>query len=417
MPWRVASWGLAASILAAALTWILQLAAAQFLSPARYAEALSLLAIFMLLAVPLVPVLLLVTREAVDARLGGRTGDIRALLAGLTTRLGLGGSVAVGAVFFAREPLAGILRISEPLAIPLLAAAVVANGLYLVAHSVLLAERRWSAVNGLPVLLGASRLVLSLVFLAGGYGVTGMLLGLAASTACCAGLGVWLARRALPPGGRYRRIPLRDVCLALTINFAFWFLVQLDLVYVNRFLPALAAAGYGAASTLGRLLVYVPSTVVHLMYPYLVAARDRAARRHVVIRMLTAAFLLGGTGLAGLVLLPTLVLQFTYPAEYAGAAGLLPIVGTMLAPFALVNVFVYVALADSDRTIAALVIATAAAAGVALVSTSPALEPLAATLIAAAVTIVAGGGLRLWAAPGPARAPRIERGAEEARDA
>jgi O-antigen/teichoic acid export membrane protein len=324
VPWRVASWGLVSSVAASTLTWALQLVVARFMAPERYGEVLSLLAIFMVLAVPLVPVLLVVTRQVVEANRDGRPSDIRALLVGHTGRAALAGAVLVGLVAAWREPLAGLLRVSDPAALWLLAASVAANALYLVAHAVLLGRLQWPAATTLPVLLGATRLLFSILFLSQGYGVTGVFLGLACSTGLCWAIAYLLAWHSLPGGGTYRRLPLGDIGLALAINAAFWLLVQVDLVYVNRALPDMAAAGYAAASTLGRMLVYIPSTVVHLMFPYLSGARDALARRHVLGRMTMTVAALVGIGLAGLLVAPELVLRLAYPPEYAAAAGLLP---------------------------------------------------------------------------------------------
>jgi O-antigen/teichoic acid export membrane protein len=401
LPWRLASWGLASSVVASALTWVLQLAVARFMAPESYGEVLSLLAIFMVLSVPLVPVLVVVTRQVVEATRDGRTGDVRAILAGHTWRAAVAGAALAGLVLVWRAPLAALLRLSEPAALPWLALSVLANALYLVSHAVLLGRLKWPAATTLPVLLGASRLLFSLLFLAWDYGIAGVFLGLACSTALCWAFAYVLAWQSLPGGGTYRPLKLAEVAEALALTAAFWLLVQVDLVYVNRALPDMAALGYAAASTLARMLVYVPSTVVHLMFPLLVAAPDQHARRRVVIRMTMIVAALAAVGLAGLSLVPSFVLDLTYPPEYAAAARLLPRVGAVLAPLAFVNVVVYAALARRSSGVTRLLGAIALATLVLLMTLPPSLATLFGVLLgASAVSLGAGAALLRKPTPG-----------------
>jgi O-antigen/teichoic acid export membrane protein len=392
--WRLASWGLLSSVTTAALTWILQLAVARFMAPAPYAEALVLLAVFMVLAAPLIPILLVVTTRVVDLRREGREGDAGALLGRLSVGTLAAGLAFVACVVLGQEGLATLLNVSEPGALPLLATALVANALFLIGHAVLLGELRWAAASSLPVALAATRLAFSLLFLAAGFGIQGVFLGLAASTVCVAALAQLLARRPLPRGGRYPGLPLRHVALAVVLTAAFWFLVHVDLLYVNRLLPQLVSQGYGAASTLGRMLVLVPFSVLHLMFPFLAGARNGADRRRVLARMTATALALGATGVLGLTLAPALVLALTYPPEYASAAPLLLPVSAMLAPYGVMAVLLYAALANNDRPAAVLFGVAAAAVSLLLAVLPPSLTTLAATLGSTAGIVLAAGALR-----------------------
>jgi O-antigen/teichoic acid export membrane protein len=388
--WQAAGWGLAATIAASVLSYAFQILVARFMSPTSYSDTVAMLSLYMVCSLPLTPIFLLITRRVVEARREQREADVRALLHRLLIRGAVLGAVAVAAAFAVRAPLAAWLRLSEPMAMPMFASSIVLSALHLLVIAVLLGRMDWRAANGLPVIFGASRIALSLVFVRPGFEVAGTFAAITGSAALTLALGL-VAVRGLGRGGRYRPLHLGEVGLAITLNAAFWFLVQVDTIYVNRELPLVAEGGYVAASGLAKMLVYVPLAVGNVMFPLLSAAPTAAARRHVLRRMLMMAAALDVAGLAAIAAAPERILLLTLGPSHIAAAGYLLQVGAVLAPLSLAGMFLYDALARHDRRVSTAFAVAALIAAAVLVLLTPALPGLYAALLSAtAIMLVCG---------------------------
>jgi hypothetical protein len=203
-----------------------------------------------------------------------------------------------------------------------------------------------------------------------------------------------MSRRGLPRGGVYRALHVAEVGMAISVNLAFWFLVQVDTIYVNKQLPDVALHGYAAASALGKMLVYIPVAVGHVLFPLLIATRTPAAGRRMLLRMLLVTVALDAIGFAIIVVSPQRLLLLTLGETYIAAVPLLLPVAAVLAPFAVASVFMYDALSRHDRVITAIFASAAAVTAVALITIQPALRTLFAVLATGAVIAIAGGALR-----------------------
>ena len=391
----VASWGLAANVAAALLSYLLHLVVGRFMSPESYSETLSLLSVYMMVLMPATPFLLVVTRRVAEERARGNGAGVHALLRGLTVRIGVVGGGALVVAWVAREPLAAWLSVSAS-ALPLFVLGVVTSLLCSVAQAALLGLFRWRAALGLPVILGIARLTLSILFVWAYDAATGMFVAIALSTSVCFAGAYVLTVRELPAATTYRPLGLGEIAMAASINGAFWFLVHVDTVYVNRELPQLVDQGYAAAAVLARPIVYFSAGVNQALFPFLAVAATRETRRHVLTRMFATAALLSIVGLVALWASPEWLLALTFGPAYVEAARLLPAVGSMLAPLSLVNVFLYDALARQDAVVARSFIVIAVTAGAVLALVTPMLGGLIGVLAGSAAVAIVIGARRMW---------------------
>jgi hypothetical protein len=391
--WRIASWGLAATLVTTALSYVFQILVARFMSPRSYSETVAMLSLYMVCTLPMAPIFLLVTRRVVDARLRGADADTRTLLLALARTIGLASVVGAALVFVARVPLAAWLHVSDPSTPPIFAISVGVSALYLLAVAVLLGRVNWLMANSLPVLLGTTRILFSLLFVRPGFEVSGTFTAITASAVLCLAIGLVAALRGLPTGGQYRPLHVGEVGLAITVNLAFWFLVQIDTLYVNRALP-LVSERYAAASALGKMLVYVPVAVGNVLFPLLTAARPGPERRAVIVRMIVLVIVLDAIGYTIMAAAPERLLLLTLGETHVAAMSLLVRVAAVLAPFALASVFMYEALARHDRGLTTIFAVTAAGAAVALAVSPPSLPALFTILLTAAAVTILGGFVR-----------------------
>jgi O-antigen/teichoic acid export membrane protein len=383
-------------VVTAGLSYVLQLAVGRLMTPASYSETQSLLGLYMMLSMPAVPLLLLITRRIVresafaKTSAGKRSDDTYALLRALLVRTAWAGLALLAITVVARQPLARALALGAPAALPLFALSVATNLFFLIAHAGLLGLFHWRAAAALPVALGAARFALSLLFVGIGYGVSGVFAAIALSNGICFVVAWWLAVRGLPRDGVYRPLQIDEVGLAAALNAAFWFLVHVDTVYVNRELPALATSGYAAAATLARPVVYFPNAVNQMLFPFLASVTTTGTRRVILGRMLAAAAIVVLAALAVTLTVPELILGATFGQAYLGVSGILATLVAVLAPYSLMNIVLYDALARHDLALGRVFVAIGAAGGLLLALTTPPLRGLFVILAgcASAATVV-----------------------------
>ena len=134
-------------------------------------------------------------------------------------------------------------------------------------------------------------------------------------------------------GARMFALPVMAGTLAITS------LTTVDLIVAKISLSNQQAGIYGSASFIGRLLLYLPTTVATVLLPKVTsrAAADQDTHELLSASLaVTAAFSLAGTAL--LVVLPHLVVNATFGAKYSDATPLLGLFGLAMTNYALLNV-------------------------------------------------------------------------------
>jgi hypothetical protein len=237
------------------------------------------------------------------------------------------------------------------------------------------------------------RIVFSLLLVRPGFEVSGTFAAITLSALLCLVIGAVAALRGLPRGGHYRPLHVAEVSLAVAVNLAFWFLVQVDTIYVNRALPDVAER-YAAASALGKMLVYIPVAVGNVLFPLLAAAVTPAAGRALVLRMLFLTIVLDAVGYAIIAAAPERLVLITLGSQHVAAAPLLVTVAAVLAPFALASVFMYDALARHDWRLTTVFAVAALFVASAVTLTAPALPGLFTILLIGAAIATIGGLVR-----------------------
>jgi O-antigen/teichoic acid export membrane protein len=116
-------------------------------------------------------------------------------------------------------------------------------------------------------------------------------------------------------------------------------LTTLDLIAAKISLTPRDAGIYGSASFIGRLLLYLPTTVATVLLPKVTSraavSRDTKEILHASIAV-TAIFSLCGVAL--LVLIPHFVVDVTFGAKYSAAVPLIGLFGLAMTLYSLLNV-------------------------------------------------------------------------------
>jgi O-antigen/teichoic acid export membrane protein len=346
---------------------VFHLFSGRLLGPSRYGEVVSLVAVSGLIALPFGGVQYAVARFVADDAARRNADGIAAFVRRAMT-------VAV----FVAATVAAIVTLASPLIRDALGVTklspVVLMALY--TFPALLAPPLWGVAQGLQrfglmsasMIVGSvARIVVLVALIPLGVGV-GAVMGATLVGGCLAivvplPLILWWMRRPThgargPATGEVLRYMVPVVVGTLAITS----LTTLDLIVAKVSLSSHDAGIYGSASFIGRLLLYLPMTIATVLLPKVISRAalelDTKEILHASLAV-TAAFSLVGTGL--LIVLPRLIVEVTFGAEYSGATPLVGVFGLTMTVYALLNVQLAYHLGHGRTTMAWLLLAGAVA--------------------------------------------------------
>ena len=295
----------------------------------------SLAALFNLTVILFVPGYALQVATARAGTLGrlGRGGELSATLRRWTAHLAVGFVLVALAGALARDPLAALLNIDQQwaaAAVPLTAAVWL---LLCVQRGLLQAARAYRAVGWSIALEATGRLLLGLVFLAAGGGVTGTYLGTTVAFLVMVVALDWLLRRRLGrPDPDTPRHPLPALARAAALPIAGLTLVavlqNVDVIMAKHVLDEETAGVYAATAVAGKATVWIAIGLGLWVLPE--ATRREAEGRDprvVLVRALVVIGAIAAVELLAFAFAPELVLRIAFGPDYEGGADVLLVLG------------------------------------------------------------------------------------------
>jgi O-antigen/teichoic acid export membrane protein len=319
------------------------LVSARTLGPSSYGDVAALAALIGIVALPLGGVQVFVGRHVAGGLAKGRPVDDQAYVSGFTSAMAVIG-IAVSVVFVLISPLvkSGLGIASLPAVV--LAAACTAPAF--VAPAVV------GAAQGVQrfVLLGfalaapaAVRMILAAIALEAGLGVAGTMVASFAGALVAVALPLVALRRSFPPLLSWRpRLAKPDALALLPVvagMLAITCLTIDDLVAAKIAFPSHEAGLYGAASLIGRVILYLPLAIVTVLLPHVaarVSAGKDASELLTTSLLCTGAFCLAFTAVYAA--LPHLIMRIAFGSKYEGSSSLLWMFGIAMTIYSLLNV-------------------------------------------------------------------------------
>jgi O-antigen/teichoic acid export membrane protein len=204
-------------------------------------------------------------------------------------------------------------------------------------------EERFVGMSVVLLVLPTVKVVLGVLFVDSGFGVSGALAaatlgGLAGSVA-----GLVAARPGIT--GRFDTALRRDLLRVLAAGLALFFLTNIDLLLARHYLGRHASGLYAAGALVAKIAFFGPQFVTAVVFPRLTSPAERQR-------------LLGGTlaavagccvvGVAVLSLIARPFLGGVFGSEYEGLGHVLWLFGALGTALALLQVVMYSALAAGD---------------------------------------------------------------------
>ncbi len=373
---------------------------ARVLGTDGYGSLAALVSTFLILSVPGLALQVASARETALGRLGSG-GRLSATVARWMRELAVALVVLAAVGLALREPLASLIGVEgEPWA----AGAVLCTGVawlgLSIERGVLQGIRAYKAV-GLSIIVEAtSRLVLGLVLVGAGLGVTGAYLASPlAMIAVASALAVVLRRRLGPPEPglktpRFDRLvagawaPVLGLTLLAVIQ-------NIDVIIVKHRVGGDGAGAYAAAAVAAKVVIWVGIGLAFYLVPE--AARRAQAGlnpRGILARALIIITLVAAPMLLVYGLFPSLVLKVGFDVDFAGADGALVVLGLAMTLLAVASLAVQFMLAIEHYAFMWLLAVVAVIEPLLLTNAGKSLVGLA-TIVLALQCIAAGGMLAL----------------------
>lgn len=210
------------------------------------------------------------------------------------------------------------LKISSNLGVLLLAIGVLASLLSPVGQGPLQALQRFTAFGAVTVGNFILKLSVGVGLVLLGYGVGGAVGGVVIGLAFATGISLLMMRKYLSKKGT--PVEGREIwwfTLPATIGvLCFTLLTQVDVIFATSLLPKDQASYYAAASTLAKIILFLPGAVSTVMFPKITKAHvEKGETAHILRTAFTMTLGLSGLVVAAYFLLPDFILSILIPAN------------------------------------------------------------------------------------------------------
>lgn len=341
---RAGFWLTFANVAGGLLGYIYQILMGRMLSPPEFALFSAIMSLIMFASSPLGAMYMVISRRVSALLAREQFNGLSSLYKSTHKRIAL---VAI-AFLLLLIPFADILQyyLKSPNQGPIWVFGIflVLGAFFLINSAYFQGMQRFGWLGGTIVSSMALKILLSVLFVTLGYGVSGALLGVVLATGGMWLLGLVINLRSFPArvyceNGPVERFPVKDVLPVLIANIAFATMTQLDMVLVNWYFTPEQAGLYAAASVFGKAVLYLPGGLVMALYP-LVAENDAQGRgsSHIFLQAVSLTIGLCGLIALGYWLASGWLIALVFGPSYAGAGDLLRWYGLAILPMALVMV-------------------------------------------------------------------------------
>jgi len=261
---------------------------------------------------------------------------------------------------------------------------------------------------GLAVLAGilaaGGDLVLSIAFVAAGWGTTGAIIGLVAAQFLAF---VYAARNArrfgfserfrgvfARPDLRFVRPELKYAALILIGSLTITGLYSIDTVAIKHFFDAHTAGLYAGISTVARIIFFLTASIAQVLMPSIKLHQPARENQQTLLKSFGLLMGIGGLALLVFTLMPDTIIRLLMGTTYLPYADLLPRLSLALFLISLLNLFIMYHMALRRYMIIPITLAGAAVTGLLLSGSHDTLEAVVNSLLYGSAATL--GFLAMW---------------------
>jgi O-antigen/teichoic acid export membrane protein len=331
-------------------TYAFHLVVSRQVSSAEYGAVAALLGLMLIATVPATALQLAITNKFADRRnnktdleLLDESPALPVTIRPLVAQVAIG-SVLVAAIVALISPLLkDFIHLDSITPCLMLALFIIAAGLTTIPKAVLLGELRFRKV-ALAFMIGALTRVISGYVLSKHFGVTG---AVGSSVVAEAITGLVLVYDMIEFMPRIKdAIPLRlsfgDAGIGTLALAGFWALVSYDVLIARHFLTPHSSGIYGAAATIARSTMFLPSAVALVAFPLFVRAGPTTEKgRRLLLNMLAIVAGLALAAAAVLIVFPQFVELLGHGNTYQASESAVKVLGISCAFLGVIYLLVH----------------------------------------------------------------------------
>jgi O-antigen/teichoic acid export membrane protein len=347
-------------------TYLFHLISARSLGPASYGDVATLAAVIGILTLPLAGAQVFVARHVASASARHRPLNDENYVSAFGGAMAVAG-LAVTLLFLALAPvIQSVLSIGSLTAVVI---AIVATTPAFVAPVLVGAAqgvRRFTLLAASVAIPSTLRVVFVWAALAAGFGVAGAMGATLFATLAAVAIPAAALRRDLRPLPAWRpKLSRADAVALMPVvagTLAIALLTTDDLVAAKAAFSPHVAGLYGAASLIGRVILYLPAAIVTVLLPNVSAlVAERRDTGGVLARGLAATGILCGGLTIIYAVAPHLIARIAFGAKFEGSASLLWMFGIAMTLYSLLNVLLFYRLGHGETRICWILLAGAGA--------------------------------------------------------
>lgn len=326
----------------------------QKLGPSEYSIIGSLLSLIVIITMPTNAVSTIIMRYAAHYNSQNQGGKIKAFALHLTKRMASVGILIAIIFALASGWIADFLKL--PSTTPVIIISPILAFLFVlpINRGLLQGLQRFfdSVINqNIDPLI---KLILGLSLVSLGYGVNGAMVAILIGTAIAYFGSFWPIRQLLrEPSQPIAHLPTEAKEYSWTAFLAFIFatlLLQIDVILVKHFLDPHTAGLYTALSTMAKIVLFVTTPVVSVMFPMISDLRGRDQKHYLILmQSFLLVFAIGLISCLGFYWFAPTVVNILYKAEFISVAPYLGLFGVAMLLYSLTNLWVNYFLSIGNR--------------------------------------------------------------------
>lgn len=138
--------------------------------------------------------------------------------------------------------------------------------------------------------------------------------------------------------------------LALATFLLATLLMNIDVLLVKHYMLAYEAGLYAALSTMGKIVLFVTTPIVSVMFPMISDLQGRHEKHYrILLQSIVLVTLISLTGVVGYYLFPELIITILYGTDYLAIAPLLGLFGIVMTLFSMINLWINYFLSIGNR--------------------------------------------------------------------
>lgn len=333
----------------------------RMLGPRDYGALGALLSAFILISVPAGALQVVVAKRVAMHRARGEDELSGRLVRTMLVRFLVAGAV-LGLIVAAASPI-----ISEFLHLETLTPTLILAGYVLfaittpVVRGALQGELLFKALAGLAAGTTVLRLVVGIVLVRLGFGVSGAV-GASLVAEAAGALAGLLPIRSLLAKATKRKVVmsglLKEAQLAILAFGGFWAVASIDTLLVRHYFPSEESGFYTAAAVAAHAVLFLPGAIAMVAFPKFAESSGRSVEaRRILFHSIVAVTLLGVGAASVLVIFKTLVIKMLFGQAYLGGSVVIGALGFAMAFLGITNILVYFHLSTNSKALFSLVAA------------------------------------------------------------